>query len=76
MSKTDEDVLLMYTFQVNYNVTRIKTSPIQFNPRSQFGIFLMNEYANNTVVKLTLRIISTVFPTTTPNNKDLETVPL
>ena len=52
----------MSTFQVRYNVTIINTSPIQFNPRSQFGIVLPNKDDNDTVVKFTLRSIVTGIP--------------
>ena len=40
LSKPDELVLLMSTFQVRYNGTRVDTAPMQSDPRYQFGIVL------------------------------------
>ena len=47
---------------------------MQFDPRSQFGIIIQNEYANDTVVKLTLRGIVMGVPIRTPINEDMETL--
>ena len=42
LPKPYEDVSLISTFQVKCNVTKINTTPMQFNPRSQFVIVLPN----------------------------------
>ena len=59
LSKPDEDVSIISSFQVSYNVTIIDTAPMYFNPRSQFGIVIPNGYVNNTLVKSTLKDIAT-----------------
>ena len=74
--KPYEDVLLMFTFQVSYNITRINTPPMQFDPRYQFDTFLPNEYANNTIVNFTLRGIAVGSPIISSSYEELKTLPI
>ena len=54
LSKPDYDTSMMFTFQVKYNDTKIDTSPMHLNSRSQFGIVIPNDNANDNVAKFTL----------------------
>ena len=74
LSKLDEDLFLVSTFQVIYNGTVINTVSMQFKPRSQFVIVLPNEYTNNTVVKFTIRGVCMGVPVRTTINKYLDTL--
>ena len=49
---------------------------MNFYPRSQIGIVLPNEDANNNVVKFTLRGIVTGVTIRTPSDEDLYTLPV
>ena len=74
LSKPDENVLLMSNFQGSYNVTRIDTAPMYFNPKPQFGIVITNGDVNDTLVKFTLKRIATGFPIRIPSDEELDTI--
>ena len=58
LSKPDQEVSLISTFQDLYNSTIIDTMPMKFYPRSNCGIVLTNKDANGTVVKFMLQGIT------------------
>ena len=62
----------MSTFQVWYNGTRIIIAPIQFDPRSQFFIVLLNKDDNDTVVKFMLQGIADGFIIRNFHDEELE----
>ena len=49
---------------------------MKFDSRSQFGIFLPNEYSNNTIIKFKLRGSVEVVTISTTSDKDLYTLPV
>ena len=72
--KSDEDVSLITAFQVRYNGIIINMAPMQFNQRFHFGIFLLNEDEDDTVVDFMLKYIVVGAPIINPRNEDLDTL--
>ena len=64
----------MSNFQVRYNYTRINTAPVKSNPRSHFGIVILDEDANDTVLKFLLRGIDLGVPIKNFSDEDLDTL--